>query len=82
MKKSRDILYDYFQNLRPDIPKDKDSFERVQLSKLIDSIEMIGFLAFLEETFNIQITHNEVNSGNFYDISSVINYVSIKKENQ
>lgn len=73
-------LSDYFRKGRPDLTSGTSSLEYVPLNKLIDSIEMLDLLAFIEESFNVQIEESDVDSKNFQNISSVASMIKRKKK--
>lgn len=75
MEEVRDIIRNYFENIRPDLSEKSSSLENVPLRQLIDSIGMIEFLCFLEEKFNIAIEDSEIVPEHFDSIERISIFV-------
>ena len=74
------ILFDYFKALRPDLVKELRSFKTLPLKQLIDSLGMLELLPFLEATFDIQIEESDAVFEHFQNISSLVSYITKKKD--
>lgn len=74
MNIERTVL-DYIGNINPTLLQRLERPETLKLRRVLDSLDMVDFLAFLEKTFSVRITDQDVLSRNFETIGSVIDFV-------
>jgi acyl carrier protein len=75
------IRHDLLQHLRtvkPDLPEDDAAARGIKLRRVLDSLDMLEFIAFLEQNFAIRIQDSDVMSRNFETIDSVTAFVELK----
>ena len=61
---------------KENIPLDKDLIE----SGILDSYRFIQFVAFIEETFDIEILDEEINNTNFADLNTITALIETKRQ--
>jgi acyl carrier protein len=78
MRNPEHLIVEYLRTgPRPAVPSDRDLLD-APLRDLIDSIEMIEFLSYLEATFSITICDDEVTAETFATPRSTIVFVESK----
>lgn len=74
MKLSTDMLIDYLRNsLNIDDPIDGET--GLFSTGIMDSVGMVGLIAFVEEQGGVRVQPNDVTLENFDTINSIIAYV-------
>lgn len=59
-----------------------DDLRALKLRRVLDSLDMVGFLAFLESTFSIKISDQDVLARNFETVGSVVDFVKKKTDSR
>jgi len=72
-------IINYIIDINP-LYKDDKNINNVKLRRIFDSIGMVAFLCFLEESFSIIINDSDVTSKNFETVNTVITFIKNKKE--
>ncbi len=73
----RRILAEYLVEARPTLAA-VDNLEHVSLRDVLDSIDMLSFLAFIEARFDIEIESSDVTPEHFSSIMSVGQFIDTK----
>ncbi|MBT6086193.1 MAG: acyl carrier protein [Rhodospirillaceae bacterium] len=76
---TQDRIVDHLREIDPTLINATADPRAILLRRLLDSIGMFDFIAFLETAFSIQIKDEEVVSGNFESVASVVEFVEAKR---
>ncbi len=68
-------IIDYLNNINPSGMNLFDDHNEILISKILDSMEMINLLVFLEKTFDINIDADNVLLENFENVRSIVEFV-------
>tara|TARA_B100001971_G_C17893419_1_gene384215 strand:+ start:116 stop:388 length:273 start_codon:yes stop_codon:yes gene_type:complete len=68
-------IIDYLNNINPSRMNSIEDHNEIVISKILDSLEMLKFLAFIEQTFDINIDEADVLLENFQYVTSVVELV-------
>jgi len=71
-------IVDYLNNFNPSGMKFFEDHNDIVISKILDSLEMIKFIEYIEEKFHIHIDEGDVLLENFQYVSSVVEFVKKK----
>ena len=74
------MIINYITNINP-LYKNNDNINNVKLRRRFDSLGMVAFLSFLEESFSITIKDSDVTSKNFETVNTVIKFIINKNNN-
>jgi|TARA_Y100000310_G_C20110525_1_gene546883 acyl carrier protein len=74
-------IIDYLKNFNPLKMNQFENQNEIVISNILDSMEMIKLLVFLEKTFDINIDEGDVLLENFQYVRTVVEYVK-KKQNK
>ncbi len=75
LTKVRDYIYQHFPLAQQRTLSDTDS---LLASGVVDSMGVLDLVAFLEESFSIVVSDDEMLSDNFESITTIATYVSVK----
>ena len=70
-----EVIVNYLRNIYPDAIPQTGSPRGVKLRRILDSLDMLEFISFLEETFSIQVGEQDVLAKNFDTLDCVIAFV-------
>lgn len=70
-------IINYLKDVNPSAMRAADP-RGIKLRRVLDSLDMAGFIAHLESTFSIRIADSDVMARNFETVGSVIDFVSKK----
>ena len=76
-----EILVEYLITAYPAV-LDVKNLEHTSLGDVLDSLDMLHFLAFLEERFEVKIESADVTPEQFSDLSSISRFISLKQAMQ
>ncbi|MFQ5719336.1 MAG: acyl carrier protein [Acidobacteriota bacterium] len=75
----RRTIVDHLRSINPTALDRVDAPGSLKLRRVLDSLDMVEFLAFLEKAFSIRISDQDVLSRNFESVGSVIEFVAGRK---
>ena len=65
----------YLRNINPVFLEDVEDIGALKITEMIDSLGMLEFIAFLEESFSIDIQDANITSDNFNSIDSLTIFI-------
>jgi acyl carrier protein len=71
------IVFEFIKKKSTDITL-KDVNTELSMRDILDSIDMMAFLAYIEEELNIHIGTEEVTQNNFNTLNSVVEFLKQK----
>jgi acyl carrier protein len=79
MSVQREIL-DYLKNVNPAMIERTPEPEALKLRRVLDSLDMVDFLAHLESTYAIKISDQDVLARNFETVGTVVEFVTSRRK--
>jgi acyl carrier protein len=73
-----EIVINYLKEINPSVIGCEPDPRSLKLRRVLDSLDMVGLLSYLEGTFSIRITDADVLAKNFDTVGSVIEFVKGK----
>jgi len=68
-------ILDYLEDANPTLLGHAAEPAKLKMRRVLDSIGMLSFLMFLEQTFGIRIRDQDVVAENFDTVSTTISYI-------
>jgi len=75
---AKDRIITYLRDVNPDVIAASPDPARLELRAVLDSVDMLDFIVFLEDAFSIDITDEEVVSRNFGTVDSSTRFIAAK----
>lgn len=72
-----ELIIKYLKEINPSVMRG-ETVKTLKLRRVLDSLDMVGFLAHLETTFHIKISDQDVLAKNFETVGSVVEFVKKK----
>ena len=72
-------ILEYIKTVRPDISIDLRDHDCIKMRNIFDSIEMIGFIDFVEDVFCISVTDEDILNDDFETLKTSIAIIVRKK---
>ena len=69
-------ILSYLETIKPSFWNQSPDWRDIKLRHILDSLDMLEFIAYLENTFAIKIKDQDVVSRNFETVDSTINFVN------
>lgn len=73
------IILNYLRDINPSAIDRIENPGSISIARIVDSLGMLEFLSFIEQTFSINIDDGDVLDKNFNTIDSVVEFVKMKK---
>jgi len=73
-----EVIVDYLRKIYPDAIPGTGSSSGLKLRRILDSLDMLEFICFLEETFSIQVGERDILAKNFDTVGSIVAFVQKK----
>lgn len=68
-------ILNYLRGVNPSAIDKIENPDNIIIARILDSLSMLEFLSFIEETFDINIDETDVLLENFQYVSSVVEFV-------
>jgi len=78
----RDEIIEYLKRRNPDAFIESTHPENLKIPRILDSLQMLNFISFLETHFGIQIKDEDILSSHFRTIGSVTNLIELKAKDK
>lgn len=69
-------ILSYLEAIKPSFWNQSPDWRALKLRHILDSLDMLEFITYLENTFAIKIKDQDVVSRNFETVDSTINFVN------
>lgn len=73
-----EILVKYLRSVRPNMISDGLDASQLKLYRILDSIEMLEFIVYLETIFGIKIKDEDILARNFDTVASLTAFITQK----
>lgn len=74
----QEVLVSYLRSVKTDAISASANVSEIKIYRILDSLEVLGFIIYIEKMFAIQISDGDVLAKNFETVGSLTSFVTRK----